>query len=141
MGSIAETSEWNALIEHGSKAVDLRAEFGADSTRAGRFTLAASDLVADLSKHLVTEETIRLLIAVAHRAGLSERIEAMFAGDRINVTENRPVLHTALRAAPGDVFSIDDADVVGGVHAVLDQMGQFSDRVRSGTWQGVVEQG
>jgi glucose-6-phosphate isomerase len=84
----------------------------------------------------VTEDTVRLLIAVANRAGLADRIEAMFAGDRINVTENRPALHTALRAAGGDTFSVDDVDVVGGVHAVLTQMGQFADEVRSGTWQG-----
>ncbi|HEX9682005.1 MAG TPA: glucose-6-phosphate isomerase, partial [Acidimicrobiales bacterium] len=136
MQPIAGTAEWAALVAHRADGVDLRAAFEADPGRAARLTLAAGDLVADLSKHLVTDETVRLLAAVAHRAGLAERIEAMFSGEPINVTEDRPVLHTALRAAPDDTFSIDGVDVVAEVHEVLDRMGQFAERVRSGLWKG-----
>lgn len=136
MQSITESPEWGALVAHGSDGVDLRAEFEADPGRATRLTLVAGDLVADLSKHLVTDETIGLLAAVARRAGLGKRIEAMFSGERINVTEDRAVLHTALRATPDDAFSIDGTDVVDEVHEVLDRMGQFAELVRSGAWTG-----
>ncbi len=133
---ITGTPEWEALVDHGANVIDLRAVFEADPDRVERLTLTASDLVADLSKHLVTEETIGLLAAVARRAGLAERIEAMFSGARINVTEDRPVLHTALRATTDDVFSVDGIDVVLEVHEVLDRMAGFAKRVRSGAWTG-----
>ncbi len=136
MEPIETTSEWAALTASGRKPVDLRAAFGDDPGRARRLTVEVGDLVADLSKHLVTDETIGLLMAVARRAGLEERIEAMFGGEHINVTEDRPVLHTALRAAGGDSFSVGGVDVVDEVHGVLERMGRFSERVRSGDWTG-----
>ncbi len=136
MKAIETTSEWAALAASGNDPVDLRTVFAEDPERAGRLTVEAGDLVADLSKHLVTDETIGLLMAVARRAGLEERIEAMFTGEHINVTEDRPVLHTALRAARGDSFSVDGLDVVDDVHAVLERMGRFAERVRSGEWTG-----
>ncbi|MGA7097232.1 MAG: glucose-6-phosphate isomerase [Acidimicrobiia bacterium] len=133
---MTETAEWQALVDHGSGSFDLRSLFTADPLRSDQLTLTAGDLVVDLSKHLVTSETIELLLAVARRAGLAERIEAMFSGQRINVTENRSVLHTALRAAPGDVFEVDGVNVVDEVHQVLARMGDFADRVRDGVWLG-----
>jgi glucose-6-phosphate isomerase len=134
--SLTETAEWQALADHGSGSFDLRSLFTTDPLRSDQLTLTAGDLVVDLSKHLVTSETIELLLAVARRAGLAERIEAMFSGQRINVTENRSVLHTALRAAPGDVFEVDGVNVVDEVHQVLARMGDFADRVRDGVWLG-----
>ncbi len=136
MQPITETAEWAALVAHASAPVDLRSAFASDPGRADRFTVSAGELTADLSKHLVTDETIRLLTAVADRAGLPARIDAMFAGEAINVTEDRPALHVALRAAPDDVFSVNGMDVVGEVHEVLERMGRFAEQVRSGTWTG-----
>jgi glucose-6-phosphate isomerase len=133
---ITETAEWHALVGHADQAVDLRRAFAEDPDRAGRLTVEAGDLVADLSKHLVGDETIALLAAVARRAGLAERIEAMFEGERVNPTEGRPALHAALRAAPGDRFTVDGTDVVPDVHEVLGRMADFAERVRSGAWTG-----
>jgi glucose-6-phosphate isomerase len=99
-------------------------------------TLEVEDLYLDYSKNRVTAETMRLLVAVAERAGLRDRIDAMFAGRRINVTEDRPVLHVALRARLGEVIEVDGVDVVPKVHGVLDAMASFSERVRSGGWRG-----
>jgi glucose-6-phosphate isomerase len=110
--------------------------FAADPGRAGRLTYQVADLTVDLSKHLITDRTIDLLIDVATRAGLRERIEAMFTGAHINVTEDRAVLHTALRAGPGDRFSDDGVPVTGEVAEVLARMGDFSTRVRDGAWVG-----
>ncbi len=133
---ITHTPEWKALVDRGSETVDLRQAFAADPGRAERMTFTAGDLVADLSKQLITDETIELLVALATRAGLAERTEAMFSGRRINVTENRPVLHVALRAAEGDIFEVDGVNVVGEVHKELDRMGDFADRVRNAVWEG-----
>ncbi|MDX2343842.1 MAG: glucose-6-phosphate isomerase, partial [Acidimicrobiia bacterium] len=116
--------------------LDLRSLFSMDPDRASRLTHQAGDLTVDLSKHLIDTDTVELLVALAKASGLSDRIDAMFAGERINTTENRPVLHTALRAARDDAFSVDGNDVVAGVHAVLDSMATFSERVRSGEWKG-----
>jgi glucose-6-phosphate isomerase len=92
--------------------------------------------MVDFSKHLVTDEVIAALLAVARRAGLSDRIAALFAGDHINVTEDRAVLHPALRAGPGDEFSVDGMDVTRDVRKVLERMAEFAGRIRSGSWQG-----
>ena len=94
----------------------------------------------DYSKHRVTEETLRLLVALAERAGLRQRIDAMFAGEHINVTEDRAVLHVALRAPPGERIETDGHDVVPEVHEVLDRMSAFADKVRDGEWKGATGQ-
>ncbi len=132
-----DASQWVALRTHRDESqLDLRSLFSMDPDRASRLTHQAGDLTVDLSKHLIDTDTVELLVALAKASGLSDRIEAMFAGERINTTENRPVLHTALRAARDDTFSVDGNDVVAGVHAVLDSMATFSERVRSGEWKG-----
>jgi glucose-6-phosphate isomerase len=136
--SITSTDAWHALVAEGARGpLDLRAAFAADPGRAGRLSFDVGDLHADLSKHLITDEILAALVAVAHAAGLRDRIEAMFAGEAINSTEHRAVLHPALRAAEGDAFVVDGSEVVDDVHAVLAQMGAFADRVRSGDWTGV----
>jgi glucose-6-phosphate isomerase len=137
-GTIDQTPEWRALTEHAEAAagLHLRDLFTADATRASRFTLEVDGLYVDYSKNLVTDETLTLLLALAARAGLRERIEAMFAGEHINVTEDRPALHVALRAPEGESIVVDGVDVVPQVHSVLDKMGAFADRVRSGEWVG-----
>ena len=128
---------WEALHEHAqNEDLNLRDLFADDEIRASRFTFTVGDLVVDLSKHLVDSKTIDLLVDLAEDRGLTERIEAMFSGDRINATENRPVLHTALRATSDDEFAVDGIDVVADVHEVLAAMGAFAERVRSGEWKG-----
>ncbi|HEX9863657.1 MAG TPA: glucose-6-phosphate isomerase, partial [Acidimicrobiia bacterium] len=138
MTPITATAEWEALERLGSRGrkVDLRHTFAEDPARAERLTFVAGDLMVDLSKHLVTDEVITALLAVARRAGLSDRIATLFAGDHINVTEDRAVLHPALRAGPGDEFSVDGMDVTRDVSEVLERMAEFAGRVRSGSWQG-----
>jgi glucose-6-phosphate isomerase len=135
---ISETPEWAALEAHHRRLADvhLRELFATDPGRGERLTLEAADLFLDYSKHRVTDETIGLLLALADRAGLRERIGAMFRGDRINVTEDRPALHVALRAPRDRVIEVDGHDVVPDVHEVLDRMSTFSDRVRGGDWTG-----
>jgi glucose-6-phosphate isomerase len=133
---ITQTPEWAALVAAGAHPVDLRSQFATDPGRAARLTVPAGDLTADLSKHLVSDDTLALLVAVARRAGLAGRIEAMFAGEHINVTEDRAVMHVALRAEPGDTFVVDGVDVVAEVQQVLSRMSEFADRVRSGAWPG-----
>ena len=138
MTTISSTSEWASLLSHGTENgdLDLRRLFADDPERAGRLTYRAGDLLVDLSKHLVTTDTIERLVAVAERAELLERIEAMFTGHRINSTEDRPVLHTALRATETDRVVVDGLDVVAEIHEVLDAMTAFSDQIRSGSWTG-----
>jgi glucose-6-phosphate isomerase len=135
---ITATPEWEALEAHRGKTqgVHLRDLFAEDPARGETLTLEAADLYLDYSKHLVTDETIGLLVALADRAGLRERIDAMFAGERINVTEDRPVLHVALRAPADSVIEVDGVNVVPEVQTVLRKMGAFADRVRSGAWTG-----
>jgi len=138
MTSIHDTAEWQALAAHHETVagVHLRQLFADDPARGHRFSLDAVDLTLDYSKNRLDAETMSLLVALAERAGLRRRIDAMFAGERINVTEGRPVLHVALRA-PGDAHIIlDGVDVVPHVHAVLDKMAGFAERVRSGRWLG-----
>ncbi len=130
--------QWSALEAHASTlgALHLRELFATDNERADRFTVEVGDLLVDLSKQRITSETIDLLVELASATGVPQRIEAMFGGEVINTTENRPVLHTALRADPDDRFEVGAKDVVADVHSVLDKMGRFTDRVRSGEWVG-----
>jgi len=129
---------WKALAAHHDRirGTHLRELFAGDPGRGERLTLEAAGLFLDYSKHRVTDETLRLLVALADESGLRDRIDAMFRGDRINVTEDRAVLHVALRAPRGTVIRVDGKDVVPDVHAVLDRMAAFSDRVRGGAWIG-----
>ena len=135
---IDRTAEWRALRAHHRSLADahLRDLFAADTTRGATMRVAAGDLVLDYSKNRLTAETVGLLGALARRAGLAERIEAMFTGEHINVTEDRAVLHVALRAPRGAVIEVDGADAVGPVHDVLDRMSGFASAVRSGEWRG-----
>jgi len=132
------TPAWQALEDHyhSIKDLHLRQLFADDPQRGERLTAEAAGVFLDYSKNRVTDETLRLLLALAEERGLSGRIEAMFRGEKINVTENRAVLHTALRAPQGTSIVVDGEDVVPGVHAVLERMADFSERVRSGGWTG-----
>ncbi|SMQ20295.1 glucose-6-phosphate isomerase [Streptomyces sp. Ag82_O1-12] len=131
--------EWTALEDHRKDALpqpDLRELFAADPGRAERYVVHVGDLRIDYSKHLVTDETLALLQELAAATDVFGLRDAMFAGERINVTEDRAVLHTALRAPRDTVVEVDGENVVPGVHAVLDKMAAFADRVRSGEWTG-----
>lgn len=129
---------WQALAAHYGQIKDrhLRDLFAADPDRGTRLTTEAIGLYFDYSKQRVTDETLRLLVQLADEAGLADRIAAMFAGERINVTENRAVLHVALRAPRDASIMVDGQNVVPEVHAVLDRMSEFAARVRGGTWRG-----
>src|SRR5215207_6138426 len=118
---ITATDEWAALVDHHREisARTLRELFAEDPGRAQRLTGTAGDLYLDWSKHRVTDETLRLLVALAEKAGVPGRIEAMFRGDHINVTEDRAVLHVALRAPESVPLTVDGQDVTADVHAVL----------------------
>ena len=130
--------EWEALGKHRQEfgETHLRELFADDPGRAGRYTVRVGDLYIDYSKQLVTDETLDLLRALAAARGVAELREAMFQGEKINVTEKRAVLHTALRARPEQVVEVDGVNVVPEVHAVLDRMAAFSTAVRSGQWKG-----
>ncbi|HVP66029.1 MAG TPA: glucose-6-phosphate isomerase [Anaeromyxobacteraceae bacterium] len=129
---------WAALAAHYQqvKGLHLRQLFASDPGRGERLTLAASGMFLDYSKNRVTDETLRLLVRLAEESGLRARIDAMFRGEKINVTENRAVLHVALRAPRGASIVVDGENVVPWVHEVLDRMSDFSNRVRSGAWKG-----
>ncbi len=134
---LTECSEWKALEAHYSEVKDLHLrELFADGGRAEEFTLKAEDLLLDYSKNRITAETLDLLVRLAESADLKNWIEAMFTGRKINATEDRAVLHVALRAPKDAVIEVDGENVVPAVHAVLEKMGAFSDRVRSGEWKG-----
>jgi glucose-6-phosphate isomerase len=129
---------WKALASH-YKAVSklhLRQLFADDAKRGERFTVEAVGLFLDYSKNRVTDETLQLLLQLAEESGLRSRIDAMFSGEKINITEKRAVLHTALRAPRDASVLVDGKNVVPEVHAVLDRMAAFSNRVRSGEWKG-----
>jgi glucose-6-phosphate isomerase len=130
--------EWAALQEHYQKIKEghLRQLFADDPKRGERLTAEAVGLYFDYSKHRVTDETIRLLVQLTEACGLRERIDAMFRGDKINITEERAVLHVALRAPKGRSILVDGEDVVPQVHQVLDHMAEFATQVRSGAWKG-----
>jgi glucose-6-phosphate isomerase len=129
---------WKALQTHYEtmRTQHLRDLFKDDPARGTRLAVEAEGIYFDYSKHRITDETVRLLLDLAAQSGLRERIEAMFTGEKINITENRAVLHTALRAPKGAVIQVDGENVVPGVHEVLDRMADFSNRVRSGAWKG-----
>ncbi|MFJ5234588.1 glucose-6-phosphate isomerase [Kitasatospora sp. NPDC088391] len=132
------TPQWAALGKHRAELGDqhLRGLFAADPDRGTRYTLQAGDLFVDYSKHLVTDRTLELLRELAAATGVAELRDAMFRGEKINTTEGRAVLHTALRAPREAVIEVDGENVVPAVHAVLDKMADFSERVRSGAWTG-----
>src|SRR6266702_4553808 len=129
---------WKALESHYKKvsSVHLRRIFADDPKRGERMSVEAAGIYLDYSKNRVTDETLKLLLQLAQESGLEERIDAMFRGDKINITEKRAVLHVALRAPKGASIEVDGEDVVPRVHAVLDRMADFSERVRSGEWKG-----
>ncbi|MFJ1544481.1 glucose-6-phosphate isomerase [Streptomyces sp. NPDC088246] len=133
-----QTPEWTALGKHREQlgATHLRQLFADDPERGTGYTLRVGDLYVDYSKHLVTDETLRLLRELAVATGVAELRDAMFRGEKINTTEDRAVLHTALRAPRDAVIEVDGENVVPAVHAVLDRMAAFSDRIRSGEWTG-----
>ncbi|PPS72357.1 MULTISPECIES: glucose-6-phosphate isomerase [Streptomyces] len=136
---LSRRPEWTALEDHRTDALpqpDLRELFAADPGRAERYVVHVGDLRIDYSKHLVTDETLALLQELATATGVFGLRDAMFRGEKINVTENRAVLHTALRAPRDAVIEVDGENVVPAVHAVLDKMAAFADRVRSGEWTG-----
>ena len=129
---------WKALQSHFQSigAKHLRDLFAEDPARGERFTAEAAGLFLDYSKNRITGETLRLLVALAEESGLHAKIESMFRGDKINLTEDRAVLHVALRAPKSEHIVVDGEDVIPAVHAVLDKMASFADRIRSGEWKG-----
>src|SRR4030095_14384602 len=135
---LSERQAWNALAAHHQnvRELHLRKLFADDPKRGERMTAEALGLYVDYSKNRVTDETLKLLLQLADESGLRERIDAMFRGEKINITENRAVLHGALRAPSRASIVVDGENVVPQVHAVLDKMADFSNRVRSGGWKG-----
>ena len=135
---LTERPAWNALAAHYDSVarLHLRKLFSDDPKRGERMTVEGAGLYLDYSKNRITDETLKLLLQLADESGLRERIDAMFRGEKINVTENRAVLHVALRAPRGASIVVDGENVVPQVHAVLDKMADFSTRVRSGEWKG-----
>ncbi|MET0511388.1 MAG: glucose-6-phosphate isomerase [Thermoleophilaceae bacterium] len=135
---LRERAAWAALEKHYADVRDLhfRGLFAEDTARGERLAAEGAGLYLDYSKNRITDETIRLLLELAAESGLAERTAAMFRGDRINVSENRSVLHVALRMPKGASLVVDGVDVLANVHDVLDRMAAFADRVRSGEWKG-----
>src|SRR5580704_16421034 len=135
---LTERKAWKALGEHykNVEKLHLRNLFADDPKRGERLTVDAVGIFLDYSKNRLTDETIKLLLQLAEESHLRARIDAMFRGDKINVTENRAVLHVALRAPKSESIVVDGENVVPQVHAVLNKMAAFSDRVRSGEWKG-----
>src|SRR5664280_535842 len=135
---LTQRPAWKALAAHYKKIkkLHLRKLFADDPKRGARLTVEAAGLSLDYSKNRITDQTLKLLVQLAKESDLSGRIEAMFSGEKINLTENRAVLHVALRAPKGATIVVDGKNVVPEVHAVLDKMADFTDRVRSGEWKG-----
>jgi glucose-6-phosphate isomerase len=135
---LRERPSWRALAEHYEhvRGLHLRELFAAEGDRAERFSVEGAGLYLDYSKNRVSDDTMGLLLALAEESGLRAHIEAMFNGERINVTENRSVLHVALRMPRGESLVVDGVDVVAQVHGVLEHMSRFAERVRSGEWTG-----
>jgi glucose-6-phosphate isomerase len=135
---VTEHEAWKALKAHHAKIrkVHLRKLFAQDPERGDRLKVEALGIYLDYSKNRITDETLQLLVQLAEESGLRAKIDAMFRGDKINITENRSVLHVALRAPKGTSIFVDGQDVVPGVHAVLDKMTDLSNRVRGGEWKG-----
>ena len=136
--SLTTRPAWKALEEHHQqlRKLHLRKLFSDDPKRGERMTAEAVEIYLDYSKNLITDDTLKLLLQLADESGLRARIDAMFRGEKINMTEDRAVLHIALRAPKGASIVIDGEDVVPQVHAVLDKMTDFANRVRSGAWKG-----
>src|ERR1700761_7080714 len=136
--ALTELPAWKALQQHYEtlKKPHLRELFASDSERGTRLTAEAEEIYFDYSKHRITDETLKLLLQLAEQSGLRERIDAMFSGEKINITERRAVLHVALRAPKGEQILVDGIDVVPGGHEVLGRMGEFADKIRSGSWRG-----
>jgi glucose-6-phosphate isomerase len=135
---LTKRKAWIALKAHYKtvQALHLRKLFDDDPKRSGKFTVDALGVYLDYSKNRITDKTLKLLLELAKESGLQERIDAMFRGDKINITENRAVLHVALRAPRNETILLDGENVVPDVHAVLDKMSAFCDRVRGGEWKG-----
>src|SRR5580658_10279741 len=135
---LTKRAAWKALEEHFKKISKqhLRDLFANDPDRGTRLIAEAEGIYLDYSKHRITDETLKLLLQLAEESGLKARIDAMFSGDKINITEKRAVLHVALRAPKGEKIVVDGEDVIPAVHDVLDKMSAFADRVRSGAWKG-----
>jgi glucose-6-phosphate isomerase len=135
---LPERQCWRALRRHHEDVKDLhlRELFAADPGRGEQLVAEGADLYLDDSKNRITTETIRLLLALADECGLRDRIRAMFRGEKINVSENRAVLHVALRMPRSRSLIVDGTDVVTQVHGVLDRMSAFAEQVRSGEWRG-----
>src|ERR671919_2921605 len=136
--SLRRRAAWSALERH-YRAIEgrhLRDLFAEDPGRGERLVVEGAGVVLDYSKNRISDETLSLLVELAEESGLRERIEAMFRGEKINVTEDGAVLHTGLRAPEGTRVEVDGRDVVPEVHAVLDRMSAFADRVRGGEWTG-----
>src|ERR1700749_382456 len=135
---LSERPAWKALETHHQKiqGMQLKQLFADDPGRGDRFTLERAGIFLDYSKNRITDETVKLLIQLAEESGLKERIDAMFRGEKINMTENRAGLHVALRAPKSESIFVDGEDVVPAVHTILDKMAEFADRVRSGKWKG-----
>ena len=138
LAPLTQRAAWKALEAHYKKIrkLHLRRLFAKDPQRGERLTAEAVGIYLDYSKNRITDETVKLLLQLAEESGLRSRIDAMFRGEKINVTEKRAVLHVALRAPQGQSIVVDGEDVVPQVHAVLDKMADFSNRVRSGEWKG-----
>jgi len=136
--SLTQSPAWKALASHHAEVagLHLRELFAADPKRGEKLTAEACGIFLDYSKNRVTQQTLGLLVRLAEERGLRGRIDAMFRGDKINTTENRAVLHTALRAPRGEKIIVDGEDIVPAVHDVLDKMAAFADRLRSGQWLG-----
>jgi glucose-6-phosphate isomerase len=139
---LTTTKAWSALLRHyqAVRHAHLRTLFAEDPTRGERLTAEAAGILLDYSKNRITDETVTLLVSLADQAGLRSRIDAMFRGEKINATENRAVLHVALRAPRGASILVDGQNVVSYVHEVLDRMAAFSNRIRSGDWKGYTGQ-
>ena len=137
-GQATERPTWKALEAHhrNTRTVHLRELFAGHPKRGERLTLEAAGVYLDYSKNRISDETLRLLVGLAEESGLRARIDAMFRGEPINVSEKRAVLHVALRAPRGASILVDGRNVVPDVHAVLDRMTDFADRVRGGAWKG-----
>ncbi|MGD0656401.1 MAG: glucose-6-phosphate isomerase, partial [Thermoguttaceae bacterium] len=135
---LTKLAAWHALEDHYPKVreLHLRKLFADDPKRGERMTADAVGIYFDYSKHRISDETIKLLLQLAEESGLRARVDSMFRGEKINVTEKRAVLHVALRAPKGQSIVVDGKDVVPLVHAVLDKMADFSARVRGGDWKG-----
>ncbi len=137
-GSLTARPAWKALIAHHEqiRGIHLRKLFADDPKRGERLTVEAAGVFLDYSKNRITDDTLKLLLQLAGECGLRQHIDAMFRGDKINITEDRAVLHVALRAPRSASIVVDGENVVPQVHAVLDKMADFSNRVRNGTWKG-----